>query len=78
MNDDDSIGTPCTKGDADRTPPCGIRYLRATNGTPYHLKASVTRQITWVGTGGAKGDLPDGTFETTQDMNVQEFRSVNR
>lgn len=78
INDDDSIGTPYTKGDADRTPPCGIRYLRATNGTPYQLKASVTWQITWQGTGGARGDLPDGTFETTQDMNVQEIQSVNR
>ncbi|SOR79860.1 hypothetical protein SCNRRL3882_3320 [Streptomyces chartreusis NRRL 3882] len=63
-----------TKGDADKTPPCGIRYLRATNGEPYQLKASVS----WEGTGGANGDLPDGTFETTQDMNVQEIQSINR
>ncbi|GGJ52352.1 hypothetical protein [Streptomyces brasiliensis] len=78
FKDDGSIGTPYAKGDADRTPPCGIRYLRATSGTPYHLKASVTWKITWVGTGGAEGDLPDGTFETTQDMDVQEIQSVNR
>ncbi|MFB6958130.1 hypothetical protein ACFCYB_14040 [Streptomyces sp. NPDC056309] len=78
INDDGSIGTPYAKGNADKTPPCGIRYLRATNGQPYHLKASITWQITWQGTGGAKGDLPDGTFETTQDMNVQEIQSINR
>ena len=30
------------------------------------------------GSGGAKGDLPDGTFETTQDMTVQEIQSINR
>jgi hypothetical protein len=78
INDDGSIGTPYKTGDADKTPPCGITYLRATNGKPYQLKASVTWQITWEGTGGTGGDLPNGTFETTQDMNVQEIQSVNR
>ncbi|MDQ1017156.1 hypothetical protein QFZ43_003705 [Streptomyces afghaniensis] len=78
INEDGSIGTPYTKGDADKTPPCGIRYLRATNGTPYQLSASVTWQITWEGSDGTGGDLPDGTFETTQDMNVQEIQSINR
>ncbi|MFI7322422.1 hypothetical protein [Streptomyces venezuelae] len=42
------------------------------------LKASFTWEISWKGTGGAKGDLPDGTFETTQDMTVQEIQSINR
>ncbi|MFH8500247.1 hypothetical protein [Streptomyces coeruleorubidus] len=78
INEDGSIGTPYTKGDAEKTPPCGIRYLRATNGTPYQLSASVTWQITWEGSDGTGGDLPDGTFETTQDMNVQEIQSINR
>ncbi|GAA4314194.1 hypothetical protein GCM10023086_35380 [Streptomyces venetus] len=78
INDDGSIGTPYTKGDARRTPPCGIRYLRATTGAPYQLKASITWQISWEGSGGAQGDLPDGTFETTQAMTVQEIQSVNR
>ncbi|MFD9936609.1 hypothetical protein ACFWZ6_26150 [Streptomyces massasporeus] len=78
INDDGSIGTPYTKGAADKTPPCGIRYLRATDGTPYQLSASVTWQISWEGSDGTDGDLPDGTFETTQDMNVQEIQSINR
>ncbi|MFC9504953.1 hypothetical protein [Streptomyces sp. NPDC057002] len=78
INDDGSIGTPYTKGNADKTPPCGIRYLRATNGTPYQLSASITWQISWEGSDGSRGDLPDGTFETTQDMNVQEIQSINR
>lgn len=77
INADGSIGTPYKKG-AEGTPPCGIRYLKATNGTPYHLSASVTWQITWEGSGGTGGGLPDGTFETTQDMNVQEIQSINR
>jgi hypothetical protein len=78
INDDGSIGTPYAKGNADKTPPCGIRYLRATNGTAYQLSASVTWQISWEGSDGTGGDLPDGTFETTQDMNVQEIQSINR
>ncbi|MFI6661831.1 hypothetical protein ACIBL8_40685 [Streptomyces sp. NPDC050523] len=78
INDDGSIGTPYEKGDAKKNPPCGITYLHATNGTPYHLKASITWQITWEGSDGSKGNLPDGTFDTTQDMNVQEIQSVNR
>jgi hypothetical protein len=78
INGDGSIGTPYTKGDAGKTPACGVTYLRATDGKPYRLSASITWQISWQGSGGAKGDLPDGTFETTQDMNVQEIQSVNR
>ncbi|WP_420719769.1 hypothetical protein [Streptomyces sp. NRRL WC-3618] len=78
INDDGSIGTPYTKGDASKAPPCGITYLRASSGQPYELKASITWAISWEGSGGARGDLPDGTFETTQDMAVQEIQSVNR
>ena len=78
INEDGSIGTPYVKGEADKTPPCGITYLRSSSGKPYKLSASVTWQISWEGTGGAGGDLPDGTFETTQDMNVQEIQSINR
>lgn len=78
IDGDGSIGTPYTKGSADKTPPCGIRYLRASAGDPYQLTASITWQISWEGTGGTGGDLPDGTFETNQDMNVQEIQSVNR
>ncbi|MGW2422247.1 hypothetical protein ACWC0C_23835 [Streptomyces sp. NPDC001709] len=78
INADGSIGTPYENGDADKTPACGITYLRATNGTPYHLKASLTWQITWQGSDGTGGDLPNGTFDTTQDVNVQEVQSVNR
>ncbi|MFJ2829040.1 hypothetical protein ACIPC1_15925 [Streptomyces sp. NPDC087263] len=78
INDDGSIGTPYTEGDANKTPPCGITYLRASSGEPYELTASITWEISWEGSGGAQGDLPDGTFETTQDMTVQEIQSVNR
>ena len=78
INNDGSIGAPYAMGDAGKTPPCGITYLRASSGQPYRLKASITWQISWEGSGGSKGDLPDGTFETTQDMTVQEIQSINR
>ncbi|MCX4669423.1 hypothetical protein OG453_22545 [Streptomyces sp. NBC_01381] len=78
VNDDGSIGTPYTKGSSKQDPPCGISYLRATDGKPFQLKASITWEITWEGTGGAGGDLPNGTFDGTQDVNVQEIQSINR
>ncbi|WP_434594751.1 hypothetical protein [Streptomyces sp. A5-4] len=79
FNGDGSIGTPFTEGSSDAPPPCGITYRRSSNGAPYQLKASVTWEISWVGTGGAGDDtLPDGIFETTQDMNVQEIQAINR
>ncbi|MFD5023931.1 hypothetical protein [Streptomyces sp. NPDC058373] len=78
INDDGSIGAPYSKGRAQEPPPCGITYLRATSGKPYPLEASVTWAISWQGSGGNGGDLPDGTFETTQDINVQEIQSINR
>lgn len=78
INADGSIGTPFTQGNAGKAPPCGIRYLRATDGSPYRLTASITWQITWVGSDGTQGGLPNGVFETTQDVNVQEIQSINR
>ncbi|WP_260328011.1 hypothetical protein [Streptomyces sp. Ag109_O5-1] len=78
MNADDSIGEPYAKGKSDQTPPCGIKYLRSSGNGAYHLKATITWQISWSGTGGAGDDLPDGTFGTTQDIKVQEAQAVNR
>ncbi|MEU7583818.1 hypothetical protein AB0B50_40280 [Streptomyces sp. NPDC041068] len=78
VNEDGSIGIPYTKGASKEDPPCGISYRRATGGEPYQLKASVTWEISWKGTGDAKGRLPNGTFETTQDIDVQEIQSINR
>lgn len=75
---DGSIGTPYSKGKAEEAPPCGITYQRATDGEPYQLTASITWEISWEGSGGTQGDLPDGAFETTQDVNVQEIQSINR
>lgn len=61
------------------TPPCGVSYLRASGSHgPYPLRATVAWKISWTSTTGEGGDLPDGTFGTTQDVTVREIQSVNR
>ncbi|MFE7900765.1 hypothetical protein ACFU3E_25300 [Streptomyces sp. NPDC057424] len=72
------IGEPYAKGKANQSPPCGVRYLRSSGDGTYPLQATVTWKIEWTGTGGAGGDLPDGTFGATQDVVVQEIQAVNR
>lgn len=78
LNGDDSIGAPYAKGKAGQTPPCGIKYLRSSGDGTYKLRATITWAVSWTGTGGTGGDLPDGTFGTTQDITVQEIQAVNR
>ncbi|MEV3955112.1 hypothetical protein [Streptomyces albogriseolus] len=78
INNDDSIGEPYARGKADRTPPCGITYLRSSGNGTYNLQATITWDISWTGTDGAGGDLPDGTFGNGQAVTVQEIQSVNR
>ncbi|AYL39638.1 hypothetical protein CNQ36_22800 [Streptomyces fungicidicus] len=72
------IGEPYQKGDADRTPPCGVKYLRSSGDGAFPLQATVTWKIHWTGTGGAEGNLPDGEFGATQDVVVQEIQAINR
>ncbi|MFD6904343.1 hypothetical protein [Streptomyces sp. NPDC060077] len=78
INADDSIGEPYAKGKADQIPPCGITYLRSSGDGTYDLQATITWDIAWTGTGGAGGDLPDGTFGNGQAVTVQEIQSINR
>ncbi|MEV7324507.1 hypothetical protein [Streptomyces sp. NPDC093970] len=74
-----TVGEKYGAGDADRTPPCGVRYLHSSGDGTYQLKATVTWHISWTGSdGGAPHDLPDGTFGRSQDVTVQEIQSVNR
>ncbi|QQM42706.1 hypothetical protein [Streptomyces liliifuscus] len=76
---DGRIGEPYAKGKADETPPCGIVYGRSSNGGTFPLKASLTWEISWTGTGQAGPvGLPDGTIEAVQDITVQEAQAVNR
>ncbi|MDN0200842.1 hypothetical protein [Streptomyces sp. S.PNR 29] len=78
INDDGSIGEPYAKGKAERTPPCGVSYLRSSGTDAYALKATLTWEISWKGAGGTGGELPNGTFATTTDVPVREIQSVNR
>ncbi|KAB1144284.1 hypothetical protein F7R91_22765 [Streptomyces luteolifulvus] len=78
INSDGSIGEPWAKGKSDETPPCGITYLRSSDGGSYKLKATVTWEITWEGSNGESGTLPNGVFGSEQDVAVQEIQSVNR
>ncbi|MFD4764630.1 hypothetical protein ACFWOJ_39310, partial [Streptomyces sp. NPDC058439] len=41
------IGAPYTKGNADKTPPCGLTYLRSTGNGTYQLQATLTWKVTW-------------------------------
>jgi hypothetical protein len=78
INADDSIGEPYAKGKSDETPPCGIKYLRSSGDGTFKLQATITWEIAWTGTGGAGGDLPNGTFGNEQNITVQEIQAVNR
>nr|WP_217140647.1 hypothetical protein [Streptomyces sp. AC627_RSS907] len=78
INADGSIGEPYAKGQADQAPPCGIKYLRSSGDGTYNLQATITWEIAWTGTGGAGGDLPDGTFGNAQAVTVQEIQAINR
>ncbi|MFI9827014.1 hypothetical protein ACIHIX_04955 [Streptomyces sp. NPDC051913] len=77
FNADGSIGEPYAKGKSDETPPCGLKYLRSSGNGTYKLRATITWQISWTGTGGTGDNLPDGTFGATQDITVQEIQAVN-
>ncbi|WP_107090946.1 hypothetical protein [Streptomyces sp. NRRL WC-3618] len=78
INADGSIGEPYAQGKSNQTPPCGIKYLRSSGDGTYNLRATITWDIAWTGTGGAGGDLPDGTFGGQQAITVQEIQAVNR
>lgn len=76
---DGRVGTPYTKGNAKKTPPCGLTYLRSSGDASYELQATVTWKIHWTGTGVADPkELPDGQFGATQDITVEEIQSINR
>ncbi|MFF8674364.1 hypothetical protein [Streptomyces sp. NPDC015242] len=78
IDENGSIGEPYARGKAERTPPCGVRYLRSSGNGTYALEATLTWEITWKGAGGTGGELPEGTFATTTEVPVQEIQAVNR
>ncbi|WP_307624548.1 hypothetical protein [Streptomyces turgidiscabies] len=76
---DGRIGEPYAAGKASETPPCGIIYRRSSNSGTFPLRASLTWEISWTGTGQAGPiGMPNGTIEAVQDIAVEEIQSVNR
>ncbi|WP_372459874.1 hypothetical protein [Streptomyces anatolicus] len=76
---DGKIGEPYAKGKSKETPPCGIIYNRSSNGGTFPLKAALTWEISWTGTGQTGPvDMPDGTIEVVQEITVEEVQSINR
>ncbi|UQT57022.1 hypothetical protein M4V62_19005 [Streptomyces durmitorensis] len=78
LNDDGSIGEPYAKGKSKEQPPCGVTYQRSSGNGTFNLQATATWDITWTGTDGAGGDLPDGEYGNDQPVTVEEVQSVNR
>ncbi|NSC21117.1 hypothetical protein FM076_07805 [Streptomyces albus subsp. chlorinus] len=73
------LGEPYKRGKKDRTPPCGVRYLRATGESgSYPLKATLTWKVSWTSTDGDGESLPSGSFSTTRDVTVKEIQSIVR
>ena len=77
FNDNASIGEPYAEGKAERTPPCRITYLRSSGNGTFSLRATITWDITWTGTGVPGSELPSGTFGDDQAVTVQEIQSAN-
>ncbi|WP_254878744.1 hypothetical protein [Streptomyces sp. NA04227] len=77
-NKDGSIGEPYARGKAEQTPPCGVTYRKSSGGGTYDLNATATWKITWTGSNGTGGDLPDGEYGNDQQVEVQEAQAVNR
>ncbi|WP_328319810.1 hypothetical protein [Streptomyces sp. NBC_00388] len=78
INGDGSIGEPYAKGKGNETPPCGVVYRRSSGDGTFSLRSTATWKISWTGTGGAGGDLPDGAYGDDQPVTVQEIQAVNR
>lgn len=78
LNSDGSIGRKYVSSDGNSTPPCGLIYRHSSGNGTFALKATITWQVSWTGTGGTGGRLDDGVFDTTQDVTVQEIQAVNR
>jgi len=68
------IGQPRQVG-AGGNPPCGVTYRHASVGGPFQLSATLTWRVSWAGSDGNGGALPDGTFQTTVPVAVQEIQT---
>ncbi|WP_243761401.1 hypothetical protein [Streptomyces sp. YIM 98790] len=77
---DGSIGEPYTPG-AEDPPPCGVTYLRSTtaDGEPFELSATLVWEVSWTdNVSGQTQTLPDGVFEDTVEISVEEIQTIVR
>ncbi|WP_228454510.1 hypothetical protein, partial [Streptomyces alkaliphilus] len=72
------IGDPWSPGRTGEEPPCGITYLRSTTGTPHTLGATLVWGVFWTDSLGGGSTLPDGEYDTTLDVTVDEIQAVVR
>jgi len=71
------IGRPYRAG-LTGTPDCGVTYLRPTTGLPegYELRAELVWEVTWEGSDGSGGVLPEGRFGAAQQVPVAEIQTL--
>lgn len=72
-------GRPWSEADGNDAPPdgCGYRYRHVTDG-PVTSRVGISWSITWTGSGGQGGTLPDMQTYTSGPVRVLQSQSVNR
>ena len=71
-------GRPWTDADGNSAPSggaCGYQYGRVT-GSPITSTQSIVWTITWTGTGGAAGEIPQLVTSTSGQLNVMQIETV--
>ena len=74
-------GRPWRASDGNSAPSdggCGYRYRHVTTDGPLTATVSIRWVVTWTGSGGAGGTLPDMTTSASSTFRVQQVQAVNR
>jgi hypothetical protein len=73
-------GRPWTNADGNSAPSdgaCGYQYTKVTgSGSPITSTESIVWKITWTGTGGSAGELPQLATSTSGQLNVMQIQTV--
>lgn len=76
----DGPGRPWGPADGNNAPArgaCGFAYPRVTSG-PVTTTQTITWKVTWTGSGGARGSLPDMSTSAPGRLQVMQVQVVNR
>ena len=71
-------GRPWTKADGSSAPSdgaCGYQYTKVT-GSPITSTQSIVWKITWTGSGGTAGEIPQLVTSTSGQLNVMQIQTV--